>query len=1035
MSEQHQWTRVGVGSRLRQRIITPVPATYLGKLEDLPINELGWSLFERLQWVMLADVEGLRNAHEYGERGQEQFGVDVIALRADGTGTALQSKDYKVFHPGDLKAAVDKFRTTTRPFDVDRLIIGVSSDVRSTSVLNMLTDLRGELDPIDLVLWDKKEISRKLRDHPLIVIEFFGEETARRFCNSFTAATIAVPSMDAVAVRNAVARTPEVSTGAKELLDQADDEDEPVVALELVDRARALLREAGYLAHASALEGKRSMLLLQVGRGEEAARDLLEDVWQACALGRTSIAQSMHRQLIATAQGGPNSGAASERVRGMVLASESAMRLNTDPLGSLPDPASWSDLEAPDRIRLMVTAGETSLATGDSAWLASAADLLDECLTLPCTPFRDAETWQIRLRLLLAETHTDWSDVLDRSRRKKLPDQLSALVTARYARHLAINQNFLAAEEHWEEAVGEACLAQRWTAAATWIFSQRVFRGRWKPFTSDALLPIQLALIDMGPSPDIIPADSDALSNARAALLDDKHRRAAIAAQRALRDAVSIGDWAGEMDACRLLGSILTPDEPELAAAYFARAGSIEGMKSLAQEHPHRFIDVTADLEAPNYWTVAATYRLLAEQADLLPDPLVDGISNQLVGDLNAADAGTLIDLRPFTTSRYLSAIKALAALASRLSPSTAEVVLQHFEAQPAIGSGQYRYHDDDEATVIAGVARAHPKLRERALRHLVPLLVRSETARRRGTDVLDDYFKEVTPLLQAIDSDWANELLVVHGAALVDQREATEALDRICAPIAHTPGMFTVGNSALRDSLLVGGLSEDQHERAIATLLEKADDEWASWMDRSSYLLAGANLADKLSTARREAHFDGAMACATSPSDSLADQTEAAFSHPLGAVRIDPAKDTRPQATYLAARLAVTDSHRDAVRDVAFALLGEPDVGEVWVTRALICIKDDLATDTSFLSGRGPALRDLAAQLWGPQGEPAPVGLRLARDEVMTVRRTLAANLGQGTVAQSTVLSVLEQDPSFEVRSALSGQRPAADDTHRANN
>lgn len=1027
MSEQHQWTRVGVGSRLRQHIITPVPAKSLGKLEDLPINELGWSLFERLQWVMLADVEGLRNAHEYGERGQEQFGVDVIALRADGAGTALQSKDYKVFHPGDLKAAVDKFRTTTRPFDVDRLIIGVSSDVRSTSVLNMLTELRGELDPIDLVLWDKKEISRKLRDHPLIVIEFFGEETARRFCNSFTTATITVPSMDAVAVRNAVARTPEVSTGAKELLDQADDEDDPVVALELVDRARALLREAGYLAHASALEGKRSMLLIQVGRGEEAARDLLEDVWQACALGRTSIAQSMHRQLIATAQGGPNSGAASERVRGMVLASESAMGLNTDPLGFLPDPASWSDLEAPDRIRLMVTAGETSLATGNSAWLTAAADLLDECLTLPCTPFREAETWQIRLRLLLAETRTDWSDVLDRARRKKLPDQLSALVTARYARHLAVNQNFLGAEEHWEEAVGEACLAERWTSAATWIFSQRVFRGRWKPFTSDSLLPIQLELIGMGPSPAIIPTDSDALSNARAALLDDKRRRAAIAAQRALRDAVAVGDWAGEMDSCRLLGSILTPDEPELAAAYLARAGNKEGIKALAQNHPLRYIDVTDGLKAPNYWTIAATYQLLAEQADLIPDRLVDSITKQLIVDLKSAEEGTLVDLQPFTPSRYLSAIKALAALASRLSISNAEVVLKHFEKQPEVTAGHYRYHDEDEATTVAGVARAHPSLRDRALRHLVPLLDRSETARRRGNcDVLDDYFTEVKPLLQVVDGDWAHELLVVHGESVTDRREAKEALVRICEPIDHTPGMFTVGNSALRDSLLMGGLSEDQHDQAIAALLEKADDEWVSWMDRSNYLLAGANLVDKLSNARREAHFGAALTRATYPSDSLADQTEASFSHPLGAVRIAPAKDTRPQAAYLAARLAVTNPQRDAVRDLAFALLGEPDVGEVWVTRALLCIKDDLVTDTSFLSGRGPALRGLAAQLWGPQGAPAPVGLRLARDELMTVRRSLAANLGNGTDAQATVGAILEQDPSYEVRCALSNQHPS---------
>ena len=155
---------------------------------------------------------------------------------------------------------------------------------------------------------------------------------------------------------------------------------------------------------------------------------------------------------------------------------------------------------------------------------------------------------------------------------------------------------------------------------------------------------------------------------------------------------------------------------------------------------------------------------------------------------------------------------------------------------------------------------------------------------------MLDDYFDEAKPLLQAADSDWAHEVLVVHAAALVDQHEATEALHRICEPLAHTPGVFTVGTSAVRDSPLVGGLAEDLQDAAVTALLVKADDAWVGRSDRSSYLRAATNLVDNLSESRREHHFDAALARATSPSESLGDQAKDSISHPLGAVRIGPA-------------------------------------------------------------------------------------------------------------------------------------------------
>src|ERR1035437_6909342 len=94
--------------------------------------------FERLQWRVMRDVEGLRHAQLYGDRGQAQFGLDIVALAPDGSGVALPSKRYIRFGAAEVKTAVKKFRTTERPFSVDRLIIGVARTVRSTGAVEEL---------------------------------------------------------------------------------------------------------------------------------------------------------------------------------------------------------------------------------------------------------------------------------------------------------------------------------------------------------------------------------------------------------------------------------------------------------------------------------------------------------------------------------------------------------------------------------------------------------------------------------------------------------------------------------------------------------------------------------------------------------------------------------------------------------------------------------------------------------------------------------------------------------------------------------
>jgi hypothetical protein len=226
-------------------------APVLTKLEALPFGEMPWEEFERIQWRILRDVEGLRHAQIYGERGQSQYGLDIVALAPDGAGVGLQSKRYRRFGPSELTAAVKKFQKTKRPFVVNRLIIGVSRTVKSTAVAEKLAQLRRELAPLDVDLWDQQELSRLLYKMPEIVIQFFGQPTAEAFCAPFELTTYQVPPADAIAIREALARTPEVTTGAAKLLEEArTTTDGPQHALELVESAQALQHSTTSSAHA-----------------------------------------------------------------------------------------------------------------------------------------------------------------------------------------------------------------------------------------------------------------------------------------------------------------------------------------------------------------------------------------------------------------------------------------------------------------------------------------------------------------------------------------------------------------------------------------------------------------------------------------------------------------------------------------------------------------------------------------------------------------------------------------------------------------
>ena len=1014
------WQPLSLGSSLYAPPSTPTPAPVIGKLEELPFNSLTWENFERLQLRMMRDVEGLRDAQMYGDRGQAQLGLDIVALAPDGAGVALQSKNYSRFYASQLRAAVKKFRTTTRPFEVDRLIIGVASAVKSTGAIDELAVQRKELHPIVLELWDAQELSTLLRNRPEIVIEYFGMPTAEAFCLPFKINVALVPSADAAAVREAIARTPEMSTGAHKVFDKAAATTDPEQALSLIEEGQAILRNAGFGPHAAMHDKERIRLLAGVGRADEAARQILDDFWAALDQGFSATAQMTQSRLDELSK----LAAGNEKVALYRRVIEAAIGLYLNPLGYVPDVDTLRLGDPSDQVRLILLAGETALAGDQTEWLMKAEPTLSEFSRL--APIDEVR--RTRLRLLIAEATDNWSELLTDARKLSLGYGLSGLVTARHARTLALHQKFEEADLAWDEASGSASLAGQWGEASTWIFSRRAFRTRWNPFTSNELLPLQTAIREMGTSTPLVPSSDGAYVDALSALSDQNLRSAAISAQRALRDAVTTSDWVGEERARRVLASILIEsDEPTLAAHHLAHAGVTKSIEALGNSLSLQFIDITDDLDASNYWTVGSTYRLIAAQADLVPDNLVDSIAERITAELDAAETGSRPDLRSFAPSRYNNALKALAGIADRIDAASAEAALAHFEKQPAVTENHYRYHDDDEALAVAKIALNHPSLTARAIAHLVPLLGRAQGARSSSArDAIDKNrllaHDALTQLAQA-GNNWARETLALNDTTDVDPAVAAEALARLTTPLTHVAGVYSVGTNAIGDSLLIGHLPIESINAAVSELLIRADHPHLSSSDRGEYLIATTNLGRQLDEAQRGEHFDTAMRLATSPTPSDHDGLNEQFTHKLGGVRMNGMPHgSRGEALALAATLAINETQRNEVRRVVYSLLGE--TADYWPTLALQRLGDTVKDDLAFLASQGWAIRSLAATLWADHGEPTHLGERLARDPDVRVRRALARALAQQPQEAHTALrDQLAADPAHSVRTALTAR------------
>ncbi len=1029
MHTDDEWRELDEDDPMRSSPSQPTEPLALNSMTTLPFSSMPWEDFESLLATILRDVEALRGfVRLYGRPGQAQFGLDVLGREVDGSHVAIQCKRQQAFSVSDLHAAVEKFNSTTRPYEVARFVVATSASTRDTRIDDALTKITSRFEPKTFELWGAEELTEKLRDQPGIVLRYFGGAAATKLCGDFRLAGLVAPSPEAAAVRDALGRTPEAVTGAGDLFTEASEtaRTDPGAALPVFERGQQLLRDGGFAPFAALHEPERAKLQQAAGQGLAAVRTALDDVWDALEEGRPIAASTVRRRLEEhSAEVG--TAAAAELSRVAALAAAIA-----DDLTGVRRPAEELRIgAAEDQARLCVLAGEVALAEHDTEWLRASSPTFQSVLA----NIDSTSLLGIRLRLLLADASGDWEDLRRNARRSKFGYPESGLVLARWARWAAIRQDFEAADEEWDDSVGQATLGKHWSDAAAWVQSRRAFRLRWKPFHADELLPWATALRKMGPTRRILVQDDSAYESALEGLQAARLQQAATAAGRALRSAAASGDWATEERSRRVLaGALAAAGELSRAAHHYAIGGDSHGEEMIGDELDE-FIDILDELDAPNYWTVGTAFRFLAAEADLLPDEQVPFVAERIIRELHGGEAGQ-IDMLGFRTSRYGGATAAAAALGDRFDAAAAEAILEHFRRLPELEPGRSRWHVKNEAIAVARIAVAHPSLAQRAIEHLVPVLVNADDARNGiSVSTLDRYPEFSDSLLRSSaqgGSDWARTALAERDSGNVDESDAKDALARLIAPLEHTEGVFTVGNRAPQDAVLIRGLSLDDIKAALDALIEHGDDTHTGSTDRGDYLRAAAGLVDLLPIEDRTAYFDTAFGLAQTPSSSDHDLMQDQFRHPFSAVRFAGRSDSRPEALYLAATLATNPDQVQQVRDWALSLLGVSDSGDRWLVAGLQALgTTGNPADIAVLAAqRGWLARALAADQWAQTGEPAAVGKRLANDSDPRVRRSLAQALARhGASPSEEVRAILATDARSSVRSQIQRTTTAAED------
>lgn len=187
-SENSRATHIGIPTYLlvdgpASSVQPPPPVETLAQY--LPLGELTWENFERLCLRVVESESTIEQCYEYGTRGQDQHGIDLLARnRVGGNVSVYQCKKVKTFGPASIKAAVTKFLQEPWAGTAGKFVLCTSNDLRTTDCVNEISLQEQRLleYKTGFEVWNTVRLSGKLKKLPDLVYDFFGAAWLLAFC-------------------------------------------------------------------------------------------------------------------------------------------------------------------------------------------------------------------------------------------------------------------------------------------------------------------------------------------------------------------------------------------------------------------------------------------------------------------------------------------------------------------------------------------------------------------------------------------------------------------------------------------------------------------------------------------------------------------------------------------------------------------------------------------------------------------------------------------------------------------------------------
>lgn len=993
--------------------------------EGLPFSVRTPRDFERCCLVVVEQVDGLRDARLYGVPGQAQHGIDIVGWDGEGGTVVYQVKRYEEFTVADLKAAVRRFQRDRRPFRPRRFVVCVSSTVDRTQFIEVLDNLRREVD-FELDLYDQTRLSEMLRGRPDVVRRLFGEAWVSVFNRGVLPEPPAPHRTDLLA--DSVLRGPLRAVGLVEALRDA----ETAAASGDHDRATAFYRtvvQGLESSEFSALaDGPRRRLvaeLLEAGARDEAAGILARMAWIAVADNGRHPDLEAQRQLDELAESVPEL----RPLAGLLGAIAAWYGAPSDDLSGLVE--LLADVGPDCRLldELLLWVAESAVAVQDSATLGALVEPLGGLIDRRGPAGFDDEVL-VRARCCLADATGEWGDLVRAARRGDLGPRLASLVFARRGRWLAWHARPDEGADAYREAVQSSCTAHLGIEAGEAVRSSAQIGFRYGPLTEDAFNAPRIATRLDADGGGLFGQVRDLVDAGLAAMAVGRHPDALRMLRSALRSHVIAGHFDSELGAHKALARVLgAADVPEVAMRHATLGGADDIAKgtSLVVGLPS-----LEELTAPAPWVRAVALSVLARHGDVVPDNEVPALVEL------ALDAVEGVRQMPTGPQVHLAAWRVLAALSARLSEEHAERVLNKLGTQISREPGHYHHNDDEHVRIVANVHRIHPTLRRLTTPHLLDLIALgnevAESVRREASNLIDAHAAVFAPTLQQ-QADDGNRVAV---ALLVDIDKPTQAVldqaqaaaDSVLARGDPVPGHFSFGTRLSRSAYLARVSSERTREAVALRLMEEAEDGRRPDPNRVEAIEAVRALADRLGAELRHECFERCMALARDPGPPHPFDAELQGSlHPLSAFRIDLGFGVfAVEAARTAAWLADTvEEHRGVCEFLAPLVVSNDERVAYVASHGLSRVPPDrLTVDVRMLAATTNSWpRQLAAAAWVHRPDDAPeLGQRLASDPDPRVRRVIASGLQRlretDQALATELANTLAADSCWSVRRAV---------------